>query len=160
MRTILFICTANRCRSPMAEVLLKQQLLRVDDGGGWHVLSAGTWVPAGLPATELAQQVIAQRGLDLSGHRSRPLDGELLQSATVIIVMTRNQLEAIQVEFPETVGKAYLMSQLIGQDYDIEDPYGGSEADYQLCADEIERILADGFARLVELTDARVSVAP
>ena len=144
----------------MAEALLKQQLLQANDAGEWQVLSAGTWVLADLPATELAQQVVAQRGSDLTGHRSRPLDGELLRSATLILVMTRNQLEAIQVEFPETVGKAYLFSQLIGQDYDIEDPYGGSEADYQLCAEEIQRILADGFARLVELTDAGVSVAP
>src|SRR5512136_737146 len=122
MRTVLFICTANRCRSPMAEALLKRQLRDANDAEEWQVMSAGTWTVAGLPATQLAQQVMARRGLDLSGHRSFLLDDELLRSAAVILVMTRNQLEAIQAEFPETVGKTYLLSHLINQDYEIEDP--------------------------------------
>lgn len=143
----------------MAEALLQRQLRDADNAEEWQIISAGTWTSAGLPATQLAQQIIARRGLDLSAHRSRLVDAELLRSATVILVMTRNQLEAIQSEFPETIGKTYLLSQLINQDYDIEDPYGGTEADYEMCAEEIQHILVNGIARLGELTDEAIAAA-
>ena len=79
------------------------------------------------------------------------MDRRLLQSANVILVMTRNHREAIEVEFPEVRSRVYLLSQLVGQTFDIEDPGGGSPADYEVCAAEIQSILEKGFGRLAEL---------
>jgi protein-tyrosine-phosphatase len=153
MRHILFICTANQCRSPMAAGLLKQQIARLGQTEQWQVASAGTWAIPDRPATLLARTAMAEKAIDLSGHLSQSLDGELLRSADVILVMTRQHLEAICAEFPEVAGKTFLLSQLSGQMFDIDDPVQGTIDDYRRCANELQRILADGYARLTELAD-------
>ena len=70
--------------------------------------------------------------------------------------MTRHHLEAIQAEFPEAQHKVYLLSQLVDRNFDIEDPYGGSLDEYELCATDLQNILTDGYDRLVELLDQTV----
>lgn len=96
---------------------------------------------------------MARRQLDLSGHRSQPVDGDLLRAADIILVMTRNHQEALQAEFPDIAPRTYLLSQLVDRKFDIEDPYGGTLDDYEVCADDIQNVLTNGWARLVELTD-------
>ena len=141
----------------MAAALLWQQVSQRGEESQWQIRSAGTWTEPGLPATQFSQAVMARRQIDLTGHRSQPLDGSLLQAANVILVMTRNHQEALQAEFPEVGGKVYLLSQLIDRKFDIDDPFGGSLADYEVCADDIENILTHGLARLAELADRAVS---
>ncbi len=149
--SVLFICTANRCRSPMAEAILKRLVAQLGQAEDWHIQSAGTWTEPNLPVTSCSKEVMAQRGIDLGAHRSRPLTVELLHDAAVILVMTQSQREALQTEFPEVAQKTHLLGQLIGQSHDIEDPYGGPAEEYQLCASEIEWILETGYSRLVRL---------
>ena len=86
------------------------------------------------------------------------MDGELLRAADVILVITHNHRESLQAEFPEIAERVYLLSQLIDRQFDIEDPYGGSLDDYEACADDIQKILTNGWARLVELSDRMVSL--
>src|SRR5512136_320070 len=125
-RSVLFVCTANQCRSPMAEVLLKSLAAQRGEADRWQIQSAGTWTEPGRPATQLSQAVMRRRGIDLSSHRSHLIDADTLGAAEVILVMTRYHHEAIQAEFPEMRHKVYLLSQLIDRSFDIEDPYGGS----------------------------------
>lgn len=153
MRHILFICTANQCRSPMAAGLFEQHIARLGQTEQWQVASAGTWATPDRPATLLARTVMAEKAIDLSGHLSQLLDGELLRGADVSLVMTRQHLEAICAEFPEVAGKTFLLSQLIGRMFDIDDPVQGTIDDYRRCANEIQRILVEGYARLTELAD-------
>ena len=110
-RSVLFVCTANQCRSPMAEVLLKALVAQHGEADRWQIQSAGTWTEPGRPATQLAQAVLQRRNLDLSGHRSRPLEADLLASASLVLVMTRHHQESILIEFPEVSGKIHLLSQ-------------------------------------------------
>jgi protein-tyrosine-phosphatase len=156
LRSVLLICTANQCRSPMAEALLKAVAAQRGEVERWQVQSAGTWTEPGRPATPLAQAVLQRRNLDLSAHRSRPLDAGLLAEAALVLVMTRHHQESIRIEFPEVSGKIYLLSQLIGRTFDIDDPYGGSLDDYEVCATELQNILTDGYDRLVELVEQAV----
>lgn len=151
--SVLFICTANRCRSPMAEALFKRILSEQDRASVWLIQSAGTWAEPGLPATVNAQAALAAQGIDLSLHRSQLLTADLLRSTAVILVMTCHHQEAIQAEFPEVAHKTFLLSQLIGQEFDIEDPYGSAAEEYRRCADDIEHILRDGFPHLRELAE-------
>ncbi len=157
MRHILFICTANQCRSPMAAGLFKQQIALLGDDAQWQVASAGTWAEDDRPATLLARTTMAEQDIDLNGHRSRMLNGEMLHEADIILVMTRHHLEAIRAEFPEVADKTYLISQLIDQTFDIDDPVLGTLDDYRRCAVDLKQILSDGYARLVELTDRAVT---
>lgn len=159
-RSVLFICTANQCRSPMAEALLKSIVTQKGVADRWDIHSAGTWTEPGRPATALARAVMRQRQLDLSAHRSRPLDAQQLESADIVLVMTHHHQEAIQAEWPAVSHKIYLLSHLIECDYDIDDPYGGSLEDYELCAADLEGILSAGYARLVALLDQAVSACP
>jgi protein-tyrosine-phosphatase len=142
----------------MAEVLFKQEVVRRGEAGQWQIQSAGTWTEQGLPATQFSQVVMARRQIDLAPHRSQPVDGELLRAADVVLVMTHNHRESLQAEFPEIAERVYLLSQLIDRKFDIEDPYGGSLEDYEVCADDIQKILTNGWARLVELIDQSVPV--
>jgi len=156
MRHILFVCTANQCRSPMAAGLFQQQIAQAGEADRWRVASAGTWADDGRSATLLARSAMAEKNIDISGHRSRLLDGDLLRGVDVILVMTRNHLEAICAEFPEVADKTFLISQLIGQTYDIVDPVQGTLDDYRRCAADLQKILKDGYTRLAELADRAV----
>jgi protein-tyrosine-phosphatase len=137
----------------MAEVLFKQEVARRGETAQWQIQSAGTWTEAGLPATQFSQIVMERRQIDLTQHRSRPVDGELLRTADVILVMTQNHRESLLAEFPEIAGRVYLLSQLVDRKFDIEDPYGGRLDDYEVCAGDIQKILTNGWTRLVELSD-------
>jgi protein-tyrosine-phosphatase len=152
-RSVLFVCTANQCRSPMAEALLKSLAAQHGEADHWRIQSAGTWAEAGRPATQLSQAVMQRRGIDLSEHRARPIDAELLAGASAVLVMTRHHQEALQAEFPEARDKIHLISELVEQRFDIEDPYGGSQDEYELCASELQDILTDGYDRLVEMIE-------
>ena len=159
-RSVLFVCTANQCRSPMAEALLKSLAVQHGESDRWQIQSAGTWTEAGRPATQPAQAVMQRRGIDLSDHRSRPIDAELLTAAAVILVMTRHHLEALRAEFPQVQGRVFLVSQLVGCSINIEDPYGGSLDDYELCATDLQNILTDGYERLAEMVDHSIQAQP
>ena len=159
MPSIIFICTANRCRSPMAAGILSRLTTDRGEDDRWQIESAGTWAAPDLPATALARSVSQAHGIDLSGHRARPLTGSLLHAADVILVMTRFHLEALRAEFPEVAEKTYLISQLIGQSFDIDDPVNGTVDDYQACFDDLSQILSQGYARLKELAQREAPIS-
>ncbi len=156
-RSVLFVCTANQCRSPMAEALLKDLAAQYGETDRWRIQSAGTWAEPGRAATSPAQTVMQRRNIDLTAHRSRPVDEQLLAESAVILVMTRHHQEALRAEFPAVSGKIYLVSQLIDRSFDIEDPYGGSLEDYELCAADLQQILTEGYRRLTALADQSVT---
>lgn len=153
MPKILFVCTGNLCRSPMAEVLLRHRL--VQEGlGSWRVESAGTWAQNDQPASGYAVQVMAERGLDLHTHRSKPIDRQMIQEADLVLVMTRHHAEALRSEFPDFRNKVWLLSQMDGNRIcDVNDPYGGSLIEYQYCAAELENLIQSGLTRMRALVE-------
>jgi len=121
-----------------------------------EVTSAGTWTMEGYPPAPLAVEVMAERGVDISSHRSHRLTPKDIEDADLVVVMTQGQKEVLSLEFPEARSKIYLLSELAGQNYDIEDPYGTESLElYQECADEIEELLREGYERLIELLEGK-----
>ena len=149
MGSILFVCSANQCRSPMAEVLFERLLEEKGLHGEWRVESAGVWAYQGAAATHNAQVVMEERGLDLSGHRSQPADPALLKQFDVIIVMEVEHKKVLQERNPALADRILTLRELVGGKGDFEDPVGGSEAVYQTAANDIYAILKDGFPNIL-----------
>ena len=150
---VLIVCTGNLCRSPMAEGLLRARLARDEARRDWRVGSAGVWTVDGRPASVNGVREMAQRGIDLSGHLSRSVTRELMDEADLVLAMTRGHAEALTAAFPEHGSKVYLLSEMVGGTYDIEDPYGGTRLEYAQTARQLERLIEDGYERIVALVE-------
>jgi len=148
---ILVACTANVCRSPMAAGLLRRQLAAKGFDARHRVVSAGVWATEDAPASENAVATMAERGIDISDHRSRSLNSEEVAGADLILVMTREHARLIRHTWPQYAWKVHLLSEMIGKRRDVEDPYRGPIEEYRACADTMSRYIHDGLERILEL---------
>lgn len=150
---ILLVCTGNTCRSPMAEVLLKDLIKKkfpaqADSGNKLvHVASAGLSAFPGGPASVEAQTVMEKRGLSLRNHQSNALSEHSLKNADLVLTMTSGHRNAILDQLPEYESKIHLLSSGTG---DVSDPFGGSESLYAECASQIEEYLQAWLGKLDE----------
>lgn len=150
-KTVIFVCTGNVCRSPMAAGFFYDKLLRANAAGWVRVRSAGTWALEGQPASAYALQVMAERDLDISTHHGRNLTQTDVDDADLILVMTLRHKEAITQDFDRSDGKVHLLSAMAGPSYDIQDPYGGSLIEYRRTATELADLIERGYPRVMEL---------
>ncbi|MFP6738990.1 MAG: L-threonylcarbamoyladenylate synthase [Planctomycetota bacterium] len=153
--TILFVCTGNTCRSPMAEGLFKKLLsekksVEIDElpGLGYRVISAGTSTFGGSCASEEAVEVLRERGCDIESHISRPLSEELISEADRIYALTTSHQRGIlalgaTVDLPGPPLE-HILCPVAGED--ISDPIGLDVNGYRLCADEI----GQGLEKIME----------
>jgi protein-tyrosine-phosphatase len=147
-RRILFVCTGNVCRSPMAAALFNAKARHLGEHHAYVARSAGTWALENQPASGHAITVMRERGIDLTGHRGQTVTRKLLERAAVVIVMTASHRDALTSEFPTVRGKLHLMSELIDRTFDIADPYGGTLAEYQDCAASLEKLIDSGYEKI------------
>ncbi len=138
---ILFVCSANRCRSPMAEALFKQMVKDIHRPD-IEVQSAGTIQRYDrIPASENAIAVMKERGLDISSHRTQPVDHELIDWADLILTMTDRQKETIDTNFVKSRKKVHLVTEYAGMSGDIPDPILAELDEYRECVAQLEDVL-------------------
>lgn len=155
MPKIVVVCTANICRSPVGEAVLRQRLQAQESMAGqqtpWQVSSAGTWADHGQLASTFSIELMAEQGLDISRHTSRPVDKAMLAEADLLLCMETGHAEALRAEFPSQAHKIYLLTEMAGPAYSVSDPYGGPRGDYQRMVAEVTRLIDDGLPRIMEL---------
>ena len=145
MKNVLFICTGNICRSPMAEGLLRQM-----SAGRIEAASAGLGAGRGQQPSAHAVNVLKEEGIDISDIRSQPVSAHLLEKADYIFTMTRDHLDMLLLLFPEMAAKARLLrfdEAAKGGRADVTDPIGGTRATYESCKEDIKRAMP----RVIEL---------
>lgn len=160
---VLFVCTGNTCRSPMAEGILKKML---EDRGveSLEVDSAGTHALRNAPASLFAMEIASDRNVDLSKHRSSELTQEMTREANLILVMSKEHLDYIRRLDRKAGGKAFLLKVFPqapsgsnkgrnGGVLSIEDPIGGDLDDYERSFAEIEKEIKRMLPKLLSLAN-------
>jgi protein-tyrosine-phosphatase len=133
---IVFICSANACRSPMAEGFAKK-LLSENGVSSLTVDSAGLDAFEGTPPTEETIEVMKARGVDIASHRSKPFNPHLGKN-DMVLTMTKSQKERILAEHPTLAGRTFMLDEYArNKPEDIPDPFKG-QVSYEDVADHIE----------------------
>jgi protein-tyrosine-phosphatase len=149
MSGVLFICTGNMCRSPLAEAKFKA-IMHEYGLSGWKVASAGTWVPNHLKADERIIRWALDEHLDLRDHNTQRVTGKLLSEYNLIVVMTNGHKEAILANYPGFDGNVMGLSQLTGPFYDIPDPVTLPDDEFKEIAKEIVDLVEKGFNEIIK----------
>lgn len=146
---VIFVCTGNTCRSPLAEAMARQMAASL--GVEVEIASAGTAAPVGAPATDGAMLVGIERGLDLSRHRSRPLLADEIPDDALLLAMSPSHVSAARAVVPGV--RVVLLDEYASHGRSsraVDDPFGGSLEDYRRAADEIASMLEGALARIRE----------
>lgn len=152
---LLFVCTGNTCRSPMAAFFARAQIQHRQLP--WTAESAGLFATPGLPITAAAANALIHRQIPLQPHQSQPVSADLLARSNLILAMTRSHADELRTRFPEFAAKVVEFGQFANGKLtgapahcDIVDPYGQSDEHYDMCATQIEHCIENLLNHLTE----------
>ena len=160
MKKILFVCTGNSCRSPIAEGLL-EKMFKEENVQNIEVFSAGTNSIPGIPPTRETIEVLRKEGIDISDHRSTCITYDLISQADLILVMEKVHREKILTMNPGVKNKVFLLREFAGdsrgtypigkgdETLDIYDPIGQPISVYEKCLLEIKDVLKRSLQKII-----------
>ncbi len=142
---IIFVCTGNTCRSPMAATIY----CSLETNSDIKVISRGLVVLFSEPSNPKAETVLKSHNLELGGHISKPLKQSDIDENTLILTMTEKQKLSI-MELFEYTDNVYTIKEFVGETGDVTDPYGGTLLDYEECYVELARLVKKTVYKLNE----------
>ena len=162
IKTILFVCSGNTCRSAMAEGLFKKMLReRNEDNRRFDIISAGIFAPPGMSPTPEAIKVMTEQGIDISRHTAAQVQEDLIKKADLILVMSNNHKDYIKTKFTFAKSKIYLLKefaqigefksiQKTGEYYEVVDPLGRPIEFYRIIARQLKENLEKILNNILE----------
>lgn len=162
IKTILFVCTGNTCRSAMAEGIFKKMLKgRKEDNSSFNVMSAGISALPGMSPTPEAINVMTERGVDISRHIATQVQEDLVKKADLILVMSNIHKDYILRKFPFVQNKVFFLKKYAQRDelkniqskdenYKLVDPLGRPIEFYRIIARELEENLKKILDKILE----------
>lgn len=136
MKRVLFVCTGNTCRSPMAEALLRHY-----GEGKFEVQSAGVFAYPGSDASVHAKEALAEKGIVID-HAAQQVNDTLVDWADIVVTMTENHKQIVLGHYPSVEKKLDTLYGLTeGVSKDISDPFGGSLSTYKETLEEMEKLV-------------------
>lgn len=150
-RNILFVCTGNTCRSPMAAALFLKLLEAREKGLSreFQVLSAGIGARDGMKASREAVEAMRRENIDLESHVSQMVYPDLVRDADLILTMTESHKQFLMDKFPEAEAKIFTIMEYAGMEGEIYDPFGLGQEEYFRTADQLKEVLNELINRLL-----------
>lgn len=142
---VLFVCTGNTCRSPMAEGLFRA--INEAKHENHLALSAGLFTAPGAEPTPNAVKAVAG-DVDISEHRSRAVSPKFIDAADVVIGMTMDHKNVLLRQYPFDKDKIFTLGEWAGTNEEVEDPFGQDQSVYDACAAQIKQLLEKGWTKL------------
>lgn len=144
---ILFVCSGNTCRSPMAEALMKHEAARRGITGH-EFQSAGLNAVEGERASKYAVEAMAARGIDIDRRLACQIHAQMVLDADIVLTMSKKQARTLGEELPQYASRVYTLGEYAGTGEDVEDPYMGSATDYEHVAQQLETLVSRVMDRL------------
>jgi protein-tyrosine phosphatase len=153
MPSIIFVCTANQFRSPIAAALFRKRLEAQARPGKWEIASAGTWTTPGQASTPAASQLAQRCGVSLEGHITELVSHSRLSRFDLVLVMEAGHREALLAEFPSIGARVFLLAEVVDHmRYDIPDPARSPEHAERF-AGEMCELIERGYEAICKLAE-------
>jgi protein-tyrosine-phosphatase len=136
----------------MAEGILNKEISARALNSEYMAQSAGIWGQSNLPAVPHVLKIMGERGIDVSNHRSRIVSGDIINEVNLILTMERSHKEAIYAEFPNKRMNLYLISELVGEKFNIEDPINKPINEFAETADVLTDLIKNNLEKIKKLS--------